>query len=191
MHFFSWLFPWGLILQAVALVHFIKRRPDGVWLWIIIFLGPLGALVYIGVEMVPDLGLLRLAFDAVGRRKRIRHLEAVVLENPSAGNYEELADLYLDDKKYRQGARVLRQGHLAARRPTGSDLPSRRRQGAPRRLRRRGPRSGVRDRARSEIRLPSRDCVSSRTPTRPRTSRRKPKRSSGRRREPRRCRRRI
>jgi hypothetical protein len=28
------LFPWGLILQAVALVHFIKRRPDGVWLWI-------------------------------------------------------------------------------------------------------------------------------------------------------------
>jgi hypothetical protein len=100
MHFFSLLFPWGLILQAVAIVHFIRRRPDGTWLWIIIFLGPLGALVYIGVEMVPDLGLLRQSYDAFGRRKRIRHLEAVVLENPAAGNYEELADLYLDDGKY-------------------------------------------------------------------------------------------
>ncbi len=100
MHFFSLLFPWGLILQAVALVHFIRRRPDGTWLWIIIFLGPLGAIVYIGVEMVPDLGLLRQSFDAFGRRKRIRHLEAVVLENPSSGNYEELADLLLDDGKY-------------------------------------------------------------------------------------------
>ena len=100
MHFISLLFPWGLILQAVALVHFIRRRPDGIWLWIIIFLGPLGALVYIAIEMVPDLGLLRQSYDAFGRRKRIRHLEAVVLENPSAGNYEELADLYLDDKNY-------------------------------------------------------------------------------------------
>lgn len=100
MHFISWLFPWGIILQAIALVHFIRRRPDGIWLWIIIFLGPIGALIYIVIEMVPDLGLLRQSFDAFGRRKRIRHLEAVVLENPSAGNYEELADLYLDDRNY-------------------------------------------------------------------------------------------
>ena len=72
LHFFSRLFPWGLILQAIALVHFINGGPDGVWLWIIIFLGPLGALVYIGIEMVPDLGLLRQSFDTFGRRKRIR-----------------------------------------------------------------------------------------------------------------------
>jgi hypothetical protein len=100
LHFISLLFPWGIILQAIALVHFIRRRPDGIWLWIIIFLGPIGALIYIVIEMVPDLGLLRQSFDAFGRRKRIRHLEAVVLENPSAGNYEELADLYLDDGNY-------------------------------------------------------------------------------------------
>jgi len=29
--------PWGIILQALALVHFIRRRPDTYWLWIIIF----------------------------------------------------------------------------------------------------------------------------------------------------------
>ena len=29
-------------------------------------------------------------------------MEAVVIDNPSAGNYEELGDLYLDDKKYQK-----------------------------------------------------------------------------------------
>ena len=90
MGFFSFLFPWGLILQAIALVHFIRRRPDGIWIYIIVFLGGLGALVYIAMEVLPDLGLLRQSFDSYGRRKRIKQLEAVVLENPAAGNYEEL-----------------------------------------------------------------------------------------------------
>ena len=100
MGFFSLLFPWGVILQAMALVHFIRRRPDNVWLWIIIFFGPLGALVYIAMEVVPDLGLLRQSLDSFGRKKRIKQLEAVVLENPAAGNYEELADLLLDEGKF-------------------------------------------------------------------------------------------
>jgi len=52
------------------------------------------------MEVVPDLGLLRQMFDAFGRRKRITHLEALVLENPSPGNYEELGDLYLDEQKF-------------------------------------------------------------------------------------------
>jgi len=98
--FFSLFYPWGIVLQAIAIVHFIRRRPDTVWLWVIVFLGPVGALVYIAMEVVPDYGLLRQSFDSIGRRKRIAHLEAVVLENPSAGNYEELADLYLDQGRY-------------------------------------------------------------------------------------------
>jgi hypothetical protein len=100
MGFFGFLFPWGVILQGLALVHFIRRRPDNIWLWVIIFLGPLGALIYIAMEAVPDLSLLRQSFDSFGRKKRIRHLEALVLENPAPGNYEELADLYLDEHKF-------------------------------------------------------------------------------------------
>ena len=99
MGFFEF-FRWGLLLQAVAIVHFIRRRPDTIWLYVIIFLGGLGAVVYIAVEMVPDLGLLRQVFDAHGRRKRIKLLEALVLENPASGNYEELGDLYLDEQKF-------------------------------------------------------------------------------------------
>jgi hypothetical protein len=100
MGFFSLFYPWGIVLQALAIVHFIRRRPDTIWLWVIIFLGPLGALVYIAMEVLPDLGLLRQSFDAFGRRKRIAQLEAIVKENPAVGNFEELAELHLDEGNY-------------------------------------------------------------------------------------------
>jgi hypothetical protein len=88
---------WGFILQAVAIVHFIRRRPDTYWIFIILFLGWIGALVYIAVEVIPDAGLLRGSFQAFPRRRRIHELERAILDNPSAGNYEELGLLYLDD----------------------------------------------------------------------------------------------
>jgi hypothetical protein len=120
MGFFSLLFPWGVILQGLAIVHFIRRRPDTIWLYVIIFLGPLGALAYIGMEIVPDLGLLRQSFDAFGRRKRIKHLAALVMENPSPGNYEELGDLYLEEEKF---ARARECYDKALARPTGHPDP--------------------------------------------------------------------
>jgi hypothetical protein len=86
--------------MAAAIVHFIRRRPDTYWLFIIIFLGPLGAAIYLLVEALPDLGLLRDSFKVFPRKKRIRELEAAVLDNPSAGNYEELADLYMENGDY-------------------------------------------------------------------------------------------
>jgi len=95
--FASW---WGIILQAIAIVHFIRRRPDTYWLFIILFLGWIGALVYIVAEVIPDAGLLRTSFQAFPRRRRIHELERAILDNPSAGNYEELGLLYLDDRKF-------------------------------------------------------------------------------------------
>jgi hypothetical protein len=100
MGFLSFFYPWGVFLQLIALLHFLRQRPDTIWLWIIVFLGPVGALAYILMEMVPDLGLLRQTFEAHGRRKRIAQLEAIVLDNPSAGNFEELADLYLEEGRF-------------------------------------------------------------------------------------------
>jgi hypothetical protein len=95
--FASW---WGFLLQGVAIVHFIRRRPDTFWLWIILIGGWLGALVYIAVEVIPDAGLLSTSFQVFPRRRRIQELERAVLDNPSAGNYEELGLLYLDDGNF-------------------------------------------------------------------------------------------
>src|SRR3954454_5181193 len=94
------LFPYGILLQALAIIHFIRRRPDTYWLWIILMFPGIGALAYIFVQVIPDVGLLRTSFQVFPRRKRIRQLEAMILDNPSIGNYEELGDLYLDDRQY-------------------------------------------------------------------------------------------
>jgi hypothetical protein len=93
---FSW---WGILLRIVALVHFIRRRPDYFWIWVIL-IHPIGALVYIVVEVIPDAGLLRGSFQVFPRRRRIQELERTILDNPSAGNYEELGLLYIDDGNY-------------------------------------------------------------------------------------------
>jgi hypothetical protein len=95
---FSW---WSIALRIVAVVHFIRRRPDFFWIWVILFHW-VGALVYIVVEVIPDAGLLRSSFQVFPRRRRIQELERTILDNPSAGNYEELGLLYLDDGKFAQ-----------------------------------------------------------------------------------------
>ena len=94
------IYPWGFIVQGIALWHFIKRRPENYWLFIIIFGGVLGAGVYVVVEMIPDLGLLRGVFQGFTKRPRIQELETQILDNPSAGNLEELAELHFEQKNY-------------------------------------------------------------------------------------------
>ena len=93
---FSW---WSIGLRIVAIIHFIRRRPNFFWIWVILFHW-VGALIYILVEVIPDAGLLRSSFQVFPRRRRIQELERIVLDNPSAGNYEELGLLYLDDGKF-------------------------------------------------------------------------------------------
>ena len=93
----SIFYPWGFLLQGLAIVHFIRRRPDNYWFYVILFLGPIGATVYLLVEALPDIGLVGQSFKIFPRRKRIGQLEAMIRDNPSPGNYEELGDLYMDD----------------------------------------------------------------------------------------------
>ncbi len=112
------LYPWNFVLQGIAIVHFIRRRPDWYWLWVILIGGGLGAIVYIAVEVLPDFGLLRESVKVFPRRRRIRELEAIILDNPAPGNYEELADLLLEEKKYAR-ARECFNKSISAR----TDLP--------------------------------------------------------------------
>ena len=107
-------YPWGLILQGLAIVHFIRRRPDTYWIYVILFLGPIGAAVYLFVEALPDIGLVRHSFKGFSRRKRIGQLQVTIRDNPSTGNYEELGDLYLEEGKL-QPARDAFDKAIAAR----------------------------------------------------------------------------
>jgi hypothetical protein len=84
-----------LILQVAALVHFF-RRGGGNWVWffVIIFLGPLGAIVYFIVEVLPGMRDSDPGAGWRARRQRWKELQVSVQQNPSPGNYEELGDLY-------------------------------------------------------------------------------------------------
>src|SRR5579871_6376425 len=93
-------YPWGFLVQIAALVHFLRRRPEGYWLWVIFFGGFLGAAVYIVVEILPDVAQLKSTYRGYGRRSRIGEVETAILDNPSAANFEELGELYWDEKQY-------------------------------------------------------------------------------------------
>jgi len=101
VHFiFTW---WGLLLEVLALIHFFRRRPGVWWLFVILFLGPLGALIYLLLEAAPDVSFLsQQSARGFSRRKRIRELEALVQVNTAVGNFEELGDLYLDEGRLPQ-----------------------------------------------------------------------------------------
>lgn len=111
-------YPWGFVVQIIAIVHFMRRRPDNYWLYIIFFGGFLGATAYIVVEVLPDAGLLRGVFQGFGRRSRIQTLETQILDNPSVGNYEELGELCLEQKQYAKAREAFNKA-IAAR----SDSP--------------------------------------------------------------------
>jgi hypothetical protein len=99
---FLYYLPIGLLIQLTALLHFIRRRPDMYWIYLIIFLGPLGAMLYLVLVALPDFTSAQMTFRGVPRRRRIAELEAAVRENPSAANYEELGDLYMENNNFAQ-----------------------------------------------------------------------------------------
>jgi len=130
------LYPLGMILEVAAIVHYFRNRPEMYWFFVIVFLGPLGAAIYLGMNAFPDFvaGMQRL--NSGPRRGRVGALEAAVEDNPSAANYEELGDLYMGagnlelaraafdkaiaarsdtiDSFYRRGVCALRLGDAAA-----------------------------------------------------------------------------
>ena len=116
MGFGALFYPWGLILQALAIIHFIRRRPEPFWLWIILFGGGLGALIYIVARS-------RARRDAAAdRRCRASHAAAAsgsskassssTRPRQSRGARRPLSG----GRQVRAGAGAVRQGHLAAHR---------------------------------------------------------------------------
>jgi hypothetical protein len=104
----------GLALELVAIIHYFRNRPEMYWFYVIVFLGPLGAAVYLAVMVLPNSVSVRQTFKGVPRRRRIAEIEAAVHDNPSAANFEELGDLYMEDGRIEQ-ARAAFDKAIAAR----------------------------------------------------------------------------
>jgi hypothetical protein len=90
------LYPLGLLLEVAAIVHYFRNRPETYWIYVIIFLGPMGAAVYLGVVAFPDVLPFFQSFQNIQFNRRISQLEAAIRENPSVANYEELGEIYMN-----------------------------------------------------------------------------------------------
>src|SRR5512146_3493745 len=93
----------GFLLTILAVIHWIRRRPDTYWLFVILLLPTIGPIIYLAVEALPDIRDPDF-FKVFPRRRRIRELEGIVTENPSAGPHAQNGQLYLDARN-RQSTR--------------------------------------------------------------------------------------
>ncbi|MCZ7586764.1 MAG: tetratricopeptide repeat protein [Deltaproteobacteria bacterium] len=95
------------IPTIVAVVDYFRRRPEWYWLLVIFFFGPLGAIVYLLVVVLPASGASDAVSITFAERRRKRELEVAVARNSTPGHLAELGELYYKDKKFADAARML------------------------------------------------------------------------------------
>jgi len=108
------------LLQVLMIIHYFRRRPESWWFYVIIFLGPLGALAYFVMEVLPDLHYKPPAIARFERRRRRRWLEPVVEESPTPANQQELAELLAADGDHQRAIDLFTR--VLARDPAAPDL---------------------------------------------------------------------
>ena len=93
--YYSYFNIWGagILLQVAMVVHFIRNRPEYYWLLVIFFLGPLGALIYFFMEVMPGMNWKLPVFERWERRKRKLWYEKLVKESPSQEALGQLATI--------------------------------------------------------------------------------------------------
>src|SRR6185436_18166662 len=63
------------------------------WFYVIVFFGPLGALAYFVIEVIPDLRIKPPFIARFERKRRRQWLEHVVEESPTVANMQELGEI--------------------------------------------------------------------------------------------------
>ena len=89
-----------LILQAVCVLHSIRRGNQQKWIWIIVFLPLIGSLAYIFTEIVKRRHVSDLQSKVttlVNPKGRISDLEKQFKFSPTFTNRVALADAYLEN----------------------------------------------------------------------------------------------
>ena len=84
------------ILQLLLIVHIIKNHKPFLWLWLIVFLPYIGGIVYIIMEIIPDLA------DAVNPGRKLSELESLVKRQDTIANRTKLADCYVSLERFEE-----------------------------------------------------------------------------------------
>jgi hypothetical protein len=107
---------WGVggLLMIAAFIHCLRTRGDMYWYFVIFFLGPLGALAYLAVNVVLPLfdaggaGLEGRVSSKFAERKRIKELQIKIEENNLPIHCAELGEIYYRLGEYERAEPLLR-----------------------------------------------------------------------------------
>lgn len=97
------------VLQLLLIIHIIKNGKPFLWLWLIVFLPYIGGIVYIIMEILPEVlnkDTVSKAGDAVSSAvnpgKQILRLEELVKRQDTIANRTSLADAYVEQGSYQK-----------------------------------------------------------------------------------------
>lgn len=96
----------GIVFQVLMVIHYFRNRPEFWWLFVIFFFGPLGALIYFVVEVVPGMNWKPPAIQRFERRRRKQWLERVTAESPSQEAVAELAQIVATEGDHARAAEL-------------------------------------------------------------------------------------
>jgi len=106
----GWVYTLVLVLQVACIVHVIRSRREWWWILLILFLGPVGVVIYFVLAVLPDLraGGAGIAIRLPGHERReMRRLERAVEETDTVELRSDLAELYLKFDRVEDARRVL------------------------------------------------------------------------------------
>lgn len=107
LFYIIWALPY--ILQLLLIIHIIKNGKPFLWLWLVVFLPYIGGLVYILMEIVPELlasgsveKVGRAVANAVNPGRSLAELESLVKRQDTIANRTRLADCYVSLERYEE-----------------------------------------------------------------------------------------
>lgn len=105
MYWILFLLPYAL--ELLLIIHMIKNNKPFVWLWLIVFLPYLGGIVYIIMELIPDIiqgktarNMGETVSNIVKPNKKIKDAEDLLQRQDTIANKIALADLYKENREY-------------------------------------------------------------------------------------------
>lgn len=108
MNFFYYL---SLLPQILAMIHYFKTRPEGYWFWIILFFGPLGAILYFAVMLFSGNaveGVQNAVAGGFKERRNVARLEAKIRGGEALPyDYFELGEMLFRLKRFKEAASSL------------------------------------------------------------------------------------
>ncbi|WP_372783115.1 tetratricopeptide repeat protein [Phenylobacterium sp.] len=105
----------SLIMAVLLCWHAVKTGRDSMWLWIILMLQPLGGLVYIALNIVPDLfggttarRIGHAARETLDPHREYREAKAACDDTPTVRNQSRLATAAMHMQRYEEAEALYR-----------------------------------------------------------------------------------